>query len=81
MKHRLHNDDIFINAGLFHRGISMSGSPIFAFPSPDNLYHLAEKQARLLNCPTDNSKVIVNCLKTKTWRELGDSLDGFSVSF
>lgn len=59
----------------------MSGSPIFAFLSPDNLYHLAEKQARLLNCPTDNSKVIVNCLKTKTWRELGDSLDGFSVSF
>nr|XP_034826278.1 venom carboxylesterase-6-like isoform X1 [Maniola hyperantus] len=67
-----------MSKGLFHRGISISGSPIFAFPSPDNLYHLAEKQARLLDCPTDNSKVIVDCLKTKGWRELGDSLDGFS---
>ncbi|XP_052744615.1 carboxylic ester hydrolase [Bicyclus anynana] len=67
-----------MSKGLFHRGISMSGSPIFAFPSPDNLYNLAVKQARLLNCPTENSKVIIDCLKTKTWRELGDSLDGFS---
>ncbi|XP_052744658.1 carboxylic ester hydrolase-like [Bicyclus anynana] len=67
-----------MSKGLFHRGISMSGSPLYPSPSPDNLYNLAEKQARVLNCPSDNSKVIVDCLKTKTARELGDSLKGFN---
>lgn len=67
-------------SGLFHRGISMSGSPIFNTPTPDNMYRLAVKQAELMNCPTNNSRVIIECLKTKPWRELGDSLLGFYVS-
>lgn len=66
-----------MSKGLFHRGISMSGSPIFNTPTPDNLYRLAVKQAELMNCPTNNSRVIIDCLKTKPWRELGDSLLGF----
>ncbi|CAH0715111.1 unnamed protein product, partial [Brenthis ino] len=66
-----------MSKGLFHRGISMSGSPIMSSPTPDNYYQLAVKQAELLNCPTTNSKVIIDCLKTKPWRELGDSLNSF----
>ncbi|OWR42542.1 antennal esterase CXE5 [Danaus plexippus plexippus] len=66
-----------MSKGLFHKGISMSGSPIDKAPLKENLYDLAVKQAQLLNCPTDNSKVIIDCLKTKHWKELGDSLLGF----
>ncbi|RVE42048.1 hypothetical protein evm_013306 [Chilo suppressalis] len=66
-----------MSKGLFHRGISMSGSSMSQDPLPDNLYDLAVKQARLVGCPADNSTVIVECLKTKPWRELGDSLRGF----
>ena len=50
-------------------------------PTPDNLYDLAVKQAQLLDCPTTNSKAIIDCLKTKPWRQLGDSLMGFYVNF
>nr|AJN91192.1 carboxylesterase [Cnaphalocrocis medinalis] len=66
-----------MSKGLFHRGISMSGSPIGNRPLPRDLFHLAVKQAELVNCPTDNSSVIIECLKTKPFRELGDSLFGF----
>ncbi|CAG4972424.1 unnamed protein product [Colias eurytheme] len=63
--------------GLFHRAISMSGSPIGKEPLPTEQKHLAVKQAELLNCPTNSSKAIIDCLKTKPWKELGDSLPGF----
>ncbi|CAH0403288.1 unnamed protein product [Chilo suppressalis] len=66
-----------MSKGLFHRGISMSASPMGPGPLPDNLYDVAVKQARLVGCPTDNSTVIMECLKNKPWRELGDSLYGF----
>ena len=67
--------------GLFHRGISMSGSPIRSRPTTDNFYELAVKQAQLLDCPATNSTAIIDCLKKKPWRQLGDSLLGFYVIF
>ncbi|CAG9570537.1 unnamed protein product [Danaus chrysippus] len=63
--------------GLFHRAVSMSGSPISKSPLSSDLYHLAVKQAQLLDGPTNNSKIIIDCLKTKPWRELGTSVLGF----
>ncbi|KAJ2944878.1 hypothetical protein O0L34_g1767 [Tuta absoluta] len=63
--------------GLFHRAISISGSPISKEPMPVHQKDLAEKQARILGCPTGSSKAIVDCLKTKPWRELGDSYPKF----
>ncbi|XP_022837633.1 venom carboxylesterase-6-like isoform X2 [Spodoptera litura] len=64
-----------MSKGLFHRAISMSGSPISQIVIPRHQRHLAERQAKLLQCPTDSSKAIIDCLKTKTSKELGDSLD------
>ncbi|CAG9583493.1 unnamed protein product [Danaus chrysippus] len=66
-----------MSKGLFHRAISMSGSPISKSPLSTDLYHLAVKQAQLLDCPTNNSKIIIDCLKTKHWRDLGTSVLGF----
>ncbi|XP_041971995.1 juvenile hormone esterase-like isoform X2 [Aricia agestis] len=67
-----------MSEGLFHRAISMSWSPVDKAPLRSDMNDLAVKQARLLNCPTDSSKAIIDCLKTKSWKELGDSLDSFA---
>lgn len=58
----------------------MSGSPISQIVIPRHQRHLAERQAKLLQCPTDSSKAIIDCLKTKTSKQLGDSLDKMFVS-
>lgn len=59
----------------------MSGSNLGNWPVPNHQLDLAEKQARILNCPTDNSSVIVACLRTKSYEELGNSLGDFDVKF
>lgn len=58
----------------------MSGSAVSKGPTVTEQKSLAIKQAEIMNCPTDSSKAIVDCLKTKPWRELGDSLPKFFVS-
>ncbi|XP_059056064.1 carboxylic ester hydrolase-like [Achroia grisella] len=66
-----------MSKGLFHRAISMSGSPASQSTVQHDLYPLAVKQAQLVGCPINNSKAIIDCLKTKPFREIGDSLPGF----
>ncbi|XP_048005125.1 juvenile hormone esterase-like isoform X2 [Leguminivora glycinivorella] len=66
-----------MSKGLFHQGIAMSGSPVGKVAVPTQQFELAQKQAALLNCPTNTSRAIVDCLKTKTWQEIGNSLNGF----
>ncbi|XP_013168926.1 PREDICTED: esterase E4-like [Papilio xuthus] len=66
-----------MSKGLFHRAISMSGSPIGSSLSPHHLKSLAVRQAQLLNCSTTSSTEIIDCLKTKSWRDIGYSLRGF----
>ncbi|KAM7360189.1 juvenile hormone esterase-like [Cochliomyia hominivorax] len=51
--------------GLFHRGIMMSGNPLSTFKYQTNQLDLAERQARLLNCPVKPIKEMVKCLKRK----------------
>ncbi|KAL0810671.1 hypothetical protein ABMA28_010004 [Loxostege sticticalis] len=66
-----------MSKGLFHRAISISGSPISQVPERHHQRELAERQARLVGCPTTSSKAIIDCLKTKDFRELGNTLDSF----
>nr|QLI62115.1 carboxylesterase 3 [Streltzoviella insularis] len=67
-----------MSKGLFHRAISMSGSPMRKErATPRHERHLAVKQAQLVGCPTNSTRAIYDCLKTKPWRELGNSLSGF----
>ncbi|XP_015176905.1 PREDICTED: esterase E4-like [Polistes dominula] len=54
-----------MSKGLFHRGIAMSGSLISLEPYKTDQKNLAIKQAELLNCPTDTSKSMIDCLRTK----------------
>ena len=67
-------------AGLFHRGVAMSASPVGSrVTALTHQRHLAVRQAQILNCPTDNSSIIFDCLMTKPWKALGDSLPKFWV--
>nr|BAC22502.1 putative pheromone-degrading enzyme [Antheraea polyphemus] len=68
-----------MSKGLFHRGISMSASPINKEPLPNNFQSLAVKQAQIVNCSTASNQAIVDCLKTISWKVLGDSLPQFFV--
>ncbi|XP_041981652.1 juvenile hormone esterase-like [Aricia agestis] len=68
-----------MSKGLFHRAIAISGSPTKIDKMPSDQYTWAEKQARLLDCPTTNSSVIVACLKTKPWRDFARTYDKFYV--
>ncbi|XP_050676027.1 esterase FE4-like isoform X2 [Leptidea sinapis] len=66
-----------MSRGLFHRAVSMSGSPYCQVKIPQHQRHLAEKQARLLDCPTDPPAQLLHCLRTVPWQKFGDSLNGF----
>ncbi|XP_060523214.1 uncharacterized protein LOC132700111 [Cylas formicarius] len=67
-----------MSKGLFHRGIAMSGSPTAQWPIKRDQLELARKQARLVGCPDDSPADIVECLKTKSADELGNSLPSFA---
>ncbi|XP_038218167.1 venom carboxylesterase-6-like [Zerene cesonia] len=66
-----------MSKGLFHRAISLSGSPVRKVRSPTHLYPLAVRQAELVGCPRNSSGDIVNCLRTVPWKDLGLSLNRF----
>nr|UZN46519.1 esterase CXE21 [Heliothis virescens] len=66
-----------MSKGLFHRAISVSGSPTSKLPSPPDRVDLAIKQARVSHCPEDNSTALFHCLKTKSWKEIAGSMLGF----
>uniref|UniRef100_A0A1Y1LPN2 Carboxylic ester hydrolase n=1 Tax=Photinus pyralis TaxID=7054 RepID=A0A1Y1LPN2_PHOPY len=67
-----------MSKGLFHRAIAMSAMVFGQTPIGNHQYHLAQKQARLVGCPDDTSENILKCLRTKSAKELGDSLGGFA---
>lgn len=69
----------FTFAGLFHKAAAMSGSPVGCWILPHQQLEIAKKQARFVGCPDDTSANIIKCLKTKPFKELGDSLPKFSV--
>ncbi|XP_044730506.1 esterase E4-like [Chrysoperla carnea] len=65
-----------MSKGLFHRGISMSAAPTSTYTFTNQL-DLAKKQAELLNCPSDTSKQIIDCLKTKDAEEISTTFFSF----
>lgn len=54
-------------AGLFHRGISQSGTALctWALAANGSSVHQAKKLANLLHCPTNPNADLVQCLRTK----------------
>ncbi|KAK2575832.1 hypothetical protein KPH14_007207 [Odynerus spinipes] len=62
---------------LFHRAIAMSGSPLMLKTYPTDQKDLALKQAVLLDCPTDTTESMVNCLRTKPVENFTETMDKF----
>jgi hypothetical protein len=58
----------------------MSGSSFPVESLAKNPLALAKKQAALLNCPTDTSQHIKDCLMKKDAQEIASSLGGLAVS-
>ncbi|KAK9883520.1 hypothetical protein WA026_001696 [Henosepilachna vigintioctopunctata] len=64
-----------MSKGLFHRAIIGSLSSLGQLPIGRSQLELAKRQARLVGCPDDTSKNIVDCLRGKSAMDLGNSLD------
>uniref|UniRef100_A0A1Y1JWV6 Carboxylic ester hydrolase n=1 Tax=Photinus pyralis TaxID=7054 RepID=A0A1Y1JWV6_PHOPY len=67
-----------MSRGLFHRAIAMSAHFFGQLPPVNHQFPIAQKQARLVGCPDDTSENIIKCLKTKSAKEIADTLRGFS---
>ncbi|CAH1107848.1 unnamed protein product [Psylliodes chrysocephalus] len=66
-----------LSEGLFHKAASLSGSSLGIWQFPHNQTDIAKKQARILGCPDDTSKNIINCLKTKPAEDFANALFQF----
>jgi hypothetical protein len=71
---------ISLSLGLFHRGIAMSGSAFLNAYYEGTVLSLAKRQAALLNCPSDSSQQIKDCLMNKEAQEIASSWNGLKVS-
>ncbi|RZC33014.1 COesterase, Abhydrolase 3, and/or Peptidase S9 domain containing protein, partial [Asbolus verrucosus] len=66
-----------MSRGLFHKAIIGSCSTLGHLPIYKNQMELGKKQARFVGCPDNSPKEILDCLKTKSAEELGNSLPQF----
>ncbi|XP_064554514.1 juvenile hormone esterase [Drosophila montana] len=65
-----------MSRGLFHRGICMSASPYGQWGYETADVQLAQRQARLLNCPEQPVKDLVSCLREKPMQDFVSSYNG-----
>lgn len=63
-----------MSRGLFQRAIIMSGSATTQAQTPTHQIELAQKQARIVNCPETPLNAMMKCLQAVPAELLGDSL-------
>ena len=68
-----------MSKGLFHRAIGQSGSATYQTPLPRHQKDLVIQQAKLLNCPTNSVKSMVDCLKAKPVEDFTNTVLNFFV--
>lgn len=70
-----------LTKGLFNRGISQSGTGLclWACGHMDHGWEHAQKLGKLLNCPVENSEVLVECLRGKDALEIASMDEDFMV--
>nr|CAD7403628.1 unnamed protein product [Timema poppensis] len=61
-----------LSQGLFHRGISQSGTALCSWTLAPNgsSKHQAQRLATLLNCPSSPSKALVDCLRRREAKDI-----------
>lgn len=55
---------------MFHRGYGISGSALNPWVFQEAARQKANRLATQLNCPTDTSRKLIDCLKTKPGSEI-----------
>jgi len=65
--------------GLFHGAISQSGSTLCHWSFFNNIGHRTKTLATFLQCPTDSSRHLLDCLRTKTTTEILEMRRRFQV--
>ena len=72
-----------MSRNLFHRAITMSSSPIvldvYSGISQRGQLELAQKQARLLDCPTDPTSSMISCFRSKSAENFTNTFDSLFV--
>ena len=72
-----------MSRNLFHRAITMSSSPIgpevYSSISQHGQLELAQKQARLLDCPTDPTSSMISCFLSKPAENFTNTLSSLFV--
>lgn len=69
-----------MSKNLFHRAIAMSASALNNWVITENPLLLAQKQADILNCPTENSQVMVDCLRELPAKDIAKIIYSLKVS-
>ena len=69
-----------MSKGLFHRAIAMSGSMTTPIPPQREQLEMVRKVAYLLNCTTETTEQMVQCLRERPAQELGDIIPSFKVA-
>lgn len=77
------NIDHFCFIGLFHRGISQSGTALtsWSLALPGATRNNTAKMAELLGCPVAPTKALVDCLRTKPVQDIITTDVHFMVLF
>lgn len=73
------NSLLLTNAGLFHRGISQSGTALDPWAFQEAGLDKAKRLAALAGCPTETSREIITCLKSRSARSIFEVLKEFFV--
>ncbi|KRT86636.1 hydrolase, partial [Oryctes borbonicus] len=68
-----------LSRGLFHRGISQSGTAINPWALQEASLDKAKRLAALMGCPTTNSKEIIKCLKLRNGNQIAEVVTTFLV--
>lgn len=66
-------------SGLFHRGMSQSGTVLNHWALASNLLNKTKELGRLFNCSLETNKVLVNCLKTVPAENITLALGNFFI--
>jgi carboxylesterase type B len=68
-----------LSAGLFQNGISFSGTALLCWAQTENSLERAKKLGAIMGCPTDNTTVMIQCLRHRPPRSLAQATSKFMV--
>lgn len=71
----------FYDLGLFHKGISQSGCVLNPWVLLEQPLEKTKKLSDYIGCPTNDNKLMVQCLRNKPARQIVDAVKYFQVSF